>query len=208
MRIGSSRLKSNHKFVAVPEQSLNAARSLEMLNSTRQPFLPGKVALYQDGAFLGVTEIDFIAQGEKFAVFLSVADHIKLSRRLDRKHSALVRGKRNKMQVGFIVTVENLSSEATTLRLADRIPVSENRAIRVDRVKISGGGKPNRQGLVSWDLELAPGERREFRISYQVEYPALLVLEAKRRLEATPAKARAAGRRSIDEQLLYLEQQI
>lgn len=212
MRIGASTLKSRHKVIAVPEQSLNAARSLEMLNSTGQSFLPGKVALYQDGAFLGVTEIDFIADGETFDVFLSVADHIKLSRRLDKKQSALSRGKRNKMQVRFIVTAENLSSEETTFALADRIPVSENKEIQVDHVKISDGIKPDPRGLFHWDLTLAPKERRELVVSYEVEYPAQLVLDARQRRDAEPAASPAARPRRkalrIDEQLLELESQL
>jgi len=211
MRIGGSTLKSHHEIVAVPEQSLNAARTLELLNSSGQSLLPGKVSLYQDGTFLGVTELDFIADGEDFSVFLSVADHIKLSRRLDRKQSALSRGKRNKMQVRFIIAVENLSSEPTTFELADRIPVSENKDITVDKVKVTDGVKPDRQGLLHWNVTLGPKERREFQVSYQVEYPSLLVLEAQRRREAeraygsspaAPAKRRA---KQIDEQLLDLE---
>ena len=113
MRIGRSSLETKQKIVAVPEQSLNAAHTLAMINSTGKSLLPGKVALYQDGAFLGMTDIDFIAAGEAFALFLRVADQIKLSRKLDRKHSSFVRKKRNKMQVAFIVTVENLSSDET-----------------------------------------------------------------------------------------------
>ena len=211
MRIGGSKLKSHHELIAVPEQSLNAARSLELVNSSGQSLLPGKVSLYQDGAFLGVTELDFIADGETFSVFLSVADHIKLSRRLDRKQSTLSRGKRNKMQVRFIVTVENLSAESTTFTLADRIPVSENKDITVDKVRITDGIKPDRQGLVHWNVTLGAKERRDFEVSYQVEYPSLLVLEAQRRREAerayggaapSPAKRKA---KQIDEQLLELE---
>jgi uncharacterized protein (TIGR02231 family) len=213
MRIGGSTLKSQHKLIAVPEQSLNAARSLELHNSSGQSLLPGKVSLYQDGAFLGVTELDFIADGEAFSVFLSVADHIKLSRRLDQKQSTLSRGKRNKMQVRFIVSVENLSTAATTFTLADRIPVSENKDITVDRVKITDGIKPDRQGLLHWEVTLGPKERREFQVSYQVEYPAQLVLEAQRRREAesygsspaSPSKRKAI---QIDEQLLDLENQL
>lgn len=213
MRIGGTTLKSHHEVIAVPEQSLNAARSLAMLNSSGQSLLPGKVALYQDGTFLGVTELDFIADGEAFSVFLSVADHIKLSRRLDQKQSTLSRGKRNKMQVRFIVTVENLSSAATTFKLADRIPVSENRDITVDRIKITDGIKPNPQGLLHWDVTLGPKERREFQVSYQVEYPAQLVLEAQRRREAESAAGShpsPANRKShrIDEDLLDLESQL
>jgi uncharacterized protein (TIGR02231 family) len=209
MRIGGSTLKSHHELVAVPEQSLNAARSLKLHNSSGQSLLPGKVSLYQDGAFLGVTELDFIADGEEFSVFLSVADHIKLSRRLDRKQSALSRGKRNKMQVRFIVTVENLSAQATTFTLGDRIPVSENRDITVDHVKVTDGIKPDRQGLLHWNVTLGPKEKREFQVSYQVEYPAQLVLEAQRRRDAEPAPSPAspAKRRAkaIDDDLLDLE---
>ena len=228
MRIGHSTLGTTQKIVAVPEQSLNAARTLQMTNSTGQSFLPGKVALYQDGAFLGLTDINFIAQGERFSLFISVADHLKLSRKLDKKHSSLVRKKRNKMQVAFIVTVENLSARETALSLADRIPVSENKEIKIDRVKITDAIKPDSRGLLRWELKLKPKEKRTFRVAYQVEYPRELVLETRRRRRhRRPAEMRRSGHRpspwqnapsaprptvrqknQIGEQLLDLESQL
>jgi uncharacterized protein (TIGR02231 family) len=210
MRIGRSQLNSSQKIVAVPEQSLNAARTLEMTNSTKQSFLPGQVALYQDGTFLGMTEIDFIAQGESFALFVSVADHLKLSRKLDRKHSSLSHKRRARMKVAFNVTVENLSDKESSVTLADRIPVSENRDIKVENVRISDGGKPDRSGILHWELALKPKETRTFRISYEVEYPSELVLEARRKRDMqrrTPANAMPSPSRSyqIEEQLMDLE---
>lgn len=205
--IGSSVLGSTQKIVAAPEQSLSAARTLAMTNATGQALLPGKVALYQDGTFLGLTDIDFIAKGERFSLFLSVAEQLKISRQLDRKHSTLVRKTRNQMQVMFIVTVENLAAEDATFTLADRIPVSENRDIRVDKVTIAPAVKADSQGLLHWDLTLKPGEKREFRIGYQVEYPAELVIETNRRQQqermspspSAPSKAR------IEDQIKALE---
>ncbi|MCP4448036.1 MAG: mucoidy inhibitor MuiA family protein [Myxococcales bacterium] len=181
MRIGRSELKSSQKIVAVPEQSLNAARTLEMSNSTKQSFLPGQVALYQDGSFLGMTDIDFIAQGESFALFVSVADHLKLSRKLDRKHSSITHRRRNRMKVAFNVTVENLSGKSSAVTLADRIPVSENKDIKIENIRISDGGKPDSRGILHWELVLNPKEVRKFRISYEIEYPTELVLEARRK---------------------------
>lgn len=205
--IGSSVLGSTQKIVAAPEQSLSAARTLAMTNATGQALLPGKVALYQDGTFLGLTDIDFIAKGERFSLFLSVAEQLKISRQLDRKHSTLIRKTRNQMQVMFIVTVENLAAEDATFTLADRIPVSENRDIRVDKVTIAPAVKADSQGLLHWDLTLKPGEKREFRIGYQVEYPAELVIETNRRQQqermspspSAPSKAR------IEDQIKALE---
>lgn len=208
--IGRSILGSTQKIVAAPEQSLNAAHTLAMTNSTGQPLLPGKVARYQDGTFLGMTDIDFIAKGERFSLFLSVADQLKLSRQLDRKLSTLIRKTRNIMQVVFIVTVENLSAEETAFTLADRIPVSENKDIHIDKVSISPVVKPDSQGLLHWDLALKPGAKREFRIGYQVEYPAELVLETNRRRmkEASPASPSPAPMKTrIEDQIMDLEQQ-
>ncbi len=181
VRIGHSNLSSKHRIVAAPEQSLNAVRTLDMVNSTGQALLPGKVSLYQDGAFIGVTDLDFIAQNESFSVFLGVADHLKLSRQFDKKQSSLVHRQQSRMTVAFAVTVENLSADATQLVLADRIPVSQNREIKVSNVKINPATTPDSQGILRWSLDLKPGEKKEFRIAYQVDYPSELLIETRRR---------------------------
>src|SRR6185436_13137558 len=102
LRIGGGRLRAERRIVAVPEESLNAAVALQMVNKTQQPLLPGSVARYRDGAFLGMTDIDFVASDEDFSVFFSVADQIKITRELDRKQSSIVRDTKNRMQLSFV----------------------------------------------------------------------------------------------------------
>jgi uncharacterized protein (TIGR02231 family) len=213
VQIGRSTLASSQKIVAAPEQSLNAAHTLALMNSTGQPILPGRVALYRDGAFLGMTNVNFIAKGESFSLFLSVADHLKLSRELDQRQSSLLRGKRNRMKVAFVVTVENLSSEKTALTLADRIPVSENREIKIEEVRITPAVKASSKGILNWELNLQSKEKQQFRISYQIEYPATLILETDReggsmeRRSARPASPMEMDAESgIEDQIMQLEE--
>ena len=187
--IGHANLKAKKAIVAAPEQSLNAAQTLEMLNDSGHSLLPGSVALYQAGAFLGMTNVDFVADGEQFATFVSVADQLKLSRVLDKKHSALVRKQRTQMQLAFIVTVENLSSKAMTLNLADRIPVSEDKDIVISGVKISLDAKPDSKGILRFPMTLQPKEKRKLEIQYQIEYPPTLVMEMRRNEAAEPSPA-------------------
>jgi uncharacterized protein (TIGR02231 family) len=191
--IGRTNLKAKKAIVAAPEQSLNAAQTLEMLNDSGQSLLPGNVALYQAGAFLGMTNLDFVADGEQFSLFLSVVDQLKLSRALDKKHSALVRKQRTQMQLAFIVTVENLSSKAMSLNLADRVPVSEDRDIVISGVKISPDAKPDSKGILRFYVTLQPKEKRKFEIHYQIEYPPSLVLEMKREAAAASPKLAQPG---------------
>ena len=207
--LGKSNLIANQKIVAAPEQSLNAARTLQMTNSSGQPLLPGKVGLYKDGSFLGLTELAFIAEGEQFAVFLSVADQIKLSRVLDKKHSSLVRKVRTRMQVAFIVTVENLSDEPATIELADRVPVSEDREVKIDKVKIAPQVTPNSKGLLHWTVALKPKEKRTFTIGYRIEYPPTLIVRTRARKQrrmahpASPAAQQPQFDFSGDEEQLH-----
>jgi uncharacterized protein (TIGR02231 family) len=190
--IGQAKLKAKRAIVAAPELSLNAAQTLEMRNDSGQALLPGNVAMYQAGAFLGMTNLDFVADGEQFALFLSVVDQLKISRVLDKKRSALLKRERTRMQLAFIVTVENLSSKAVPLDLADRVPVSEDRDIVISGVKISPDARPDSKGILRWPLTLQPKEKRRFEIQYQIEYPPTLVLEMKRDHDAAPSPALAA----------------
>lgn len=110
--LGAAELAAQTKVVAAPEVSLNAASTVELANAADRPLLPGQVALYVDGSFLGSTEMDFVAPGESFTMFLGVVDTLKLTREMDRRHSSLERsGSRTRMALSFVITAENLSDK-------------------------------------------------------------------------------------------------
>ena len=175
--IGQADLQAQRHTLAAPELSLNAVRTVDLVNGAAQPLLPGKVSLYVDGAFLGLTEVGFVAPGEAFSLFLGVHDSIKLSRKLDAKRSELNRrGTKTLMSVSFVLRVENLSGDPQSIELRDRVPVSQVETIRVLDVKITPSGTPDAKGLLAWNLDLAPRTVREFRIEYTIEYPSSLVV--------------------------------
>lgn len=211
LRIGGTKLKADKKIVAVPEESLNAAVTLQMVNKSQQPLLPGSVARYRDGAFLGMTDIDFVAADEDFSVFFSVADQIKLTRELDKKQSSLVRDTRNRMVLAFVTTVKNLSDRETTLVLAERVPVSENTDIKVSNVKISPSEKPDAKGIYRFNLTLKPREERVIRVSYQVDYPSTLILDVRRKKMVPPSPSPSAPRpkrMDFEDKILEMEKNL
>ena len=187
--IGAASLSAAHRILAAPEVSLNAAHTLDLVNTGDQPLLPGKVALYLDGAFLGTTEAEFVAPGEKFSTFAGVDDRIKLARTLDKKHSGLERGKRTKITVSWIVSAENLGNSAVNLQLADRVPVSENDDIKVSNVRVTPDGKPDAKGLLKWDVPLAAKQKKQFRVEYTLEYPTDLLTRYRTNRAANPSPA-------------------
>ena len=140
---------------------------------------------------------------------LELADHIKLTRELDKHQSSLVRNARNRMQLSFVSTARTLSDRPVTVVLAERIPVSENTDIRVSNGRILPNEKPDPRGIVRWGVTLAPREARELRVSYQVDYPPSLVLDVRRKKMQTPASPSPATAPKMDfeERLIQIEKQ-
>ncbi len=170
--LGRRSMKAKGSVVAAPQVSLNAVRTVSLVNGEEQsPLLPGRIGLYLGGAYLGPTEIDFVAPGERFAVFMGVEDAVKIQRVINLEKSFLDRGRRNRMGVHFDLILENLGSKPVTVTLTDRIPVSEKRDIRVERVRLDPKAEPAKDGLLKWQFTVAPGARQEIAVGYTISYP-------------------------------------
>ena len=173
--IGKADLKAQPRIVVAPEVSLNAVRTGEVTNSTTLPLLPGKAHLFINGAFLGMSEMEFVSPSEPFSVFLGVADQIKVKRDLDQKRSEVSTWRnRTRMKVAYIGSVQNLSNQEVSVQLSDRIPVSEIGDVKVTDLKLSPSIKPDSQGLLNWTFTLAPRQTQEYRIEYALDYPTEL----------------------------------
>jgi uncharacterized protein (TIGR02231 family) len=184
-------LAAAEKIMCAPEKNPNAIHALTMTNTSKLPLLPGRVAIYQDEAFLGHTDVDFVADNETFALVLGVADGVKVRRLLDRRASTLTRGERTRMEVAFDITVENLYKAAVDVDLMDRVPVSQSKDIRVYRVRVEPDGKPDDRGLLQWKLHLNPGEKKSYRLEYSLEYPGQILLRARQNMDTNGLPAAA-----------------
>ena len=172
--IGELNLIRTERIVAAPEASLNAARVFGLTNVNGQALLPGKVTLYLGANFLGSTAIEFVGPGEEFSLYAGVEDQVKVSRVLDRSKSERRKtsfSSKTELQASWIIEVENLAKVVKNVRLADRIPVSQTEEVKVRSVKISPKITPDEKGLFSWDLALAPKEKRVLTVEYVVQYP-------------------------------------
>lgn len=190
--IGLEEFAFTPRLVAVPEVSPNAVRTAEIVNTGARPVLPGKVSLFVDGAFVGTTELPFVAPGETFTAYLGVHDRVKLGRSLDRRRSGLEQGKRRtELRVSFVIEAENLGDEPITLDLGDRVPVAAVDSIEVDKVRVPEGAQRDTNGIVRWTATVAPRSRGTWLVEYELEYDNdMLVREASRKA-AAPAPARA-----------------
>jgi uncharacterized protein (TIGR02231 family) len=209
VQLASGDFAAAPKIVAVPEESLNAVRVANLMNGGSYPILPGKAMLFEDGAFIGQSELDFVAPGESFTVFLGVHDRLKIERTLDRKSSTLHRrGKRTEMSLSFLVTAENLGGTPIALDVSERIPVAQTEEIEVSDVDLPHKIKPDPQGVVKWSEPIPARSKVTWRVSYKLGYPTDFVVRSRTAEEQSspaPAPASPAPARKMYEQIDSLE---
>jgi hypothetical protein len=76
----------------------------------------------------------------------------------------------------YEITVRNNKKEKIRMILKDQYPISTDKEIEAELLE-NGGATVNRDtGILTWNLDLAAGESRSYRISYSVKYPKDKVL--------------------------------
>ena len=151
-------------------------------NSLGAPILAGQAEVYIDtrapgggksSTFVGRQQIDTFADGQEFPLHLGVDQNVKVEHKLEKREYVEKEGKKwKKIRYHFLITLENFEKEAAEVVLQDRIPVSTMKEVKVEDVDISLKPDESREdGIVTWNLKPAPGEKIEISIAYTIAFP-------------------------------------
>jgi uncharacterized protein (TIGR02231 family) len=187
VRIFETKLPAKFFFVAMPLLTRYVYRQAEVTHTGAEALLGGPCSVYLDGRFVG--------RGESFVVGFGAEGQLRARRDLaDKKES--VQGGNRELDFKYRLTLENFKDAPITVRVLDRLPVSENETdIRVTlgemKDKLSEDPLYLRierpKGILRWDIEApgkAAGEKaRILEFGYRLEFDRKLSL-------TTPTRAK------------------
>ena len=139
--------------------------------------LPGTVALFRDGVFVGRGAVPQLTGGEEHELGFGSDDKVRIKfANLGRKagETGIISTSKTDTQ-SFKMTVNNLHASPIDIRILDQVPVSRNEDIKVDM--LPNGSRPtakdvdDKKGLLAWDLKLAAGQSQDLQFGYQVSWP-------------------------------------
>ena len=142
------------------------------------PLLPGDVSLIRDGQFVGRSQFGFTAPGDSVDLGFGADDKVKITRApISRKENNPVWYNQTRTETReFKTSVKNLHNFAVKLDLIDQEPVSENTAIVIELLPSTTTPTlkqvGDKRGVMSWSLDLAPGESKDIRLAYRMKWPA------------------------------------
>ncbi|MCD4813289.1 mucoidy inhibitor MuiA family protein [bacterium] len=142
--------------------------------------LSGYLNVHFGSRYIGKTYLPDKKPGEDFQFSLGADRQIKVKRESKKdkvKETLLGMVQRQSIvrELSFTITLENLKDRTVQLEVLDTIPVSRTDKIEVKDVDINP--KPqtkkhqDREGVLQWLIDLAPGEKKEITLNFTVVYP-------------------------------------
>ncbi len=167
-------LQADSTYQSTPKLLAAAFLTASVTNSSEFPLLAGRAQVFLDDMFVASTDFRSVMPGEKFDLALGADDGVSVKRKLSNRFvedTGLVsRGRR--VTYDITLTVQNNKSVPVKLTLQDQLPVSRHEKIVVKTLAPSERElKPDADGVLKWQLDLKPGEKRELPLKFSVEHP-------------------------------------
>lgn len=186
LAVSSQILKGDFEYSSFPRAILTAYLGSRVTNADNLQLLAGRVNIFLDGDFVGISSIDNIGPAEQFDLYLGADENVKVKRDLVEKKvdETLIGGipsPTKKTTFKYKLTVENYKSKNIMVKLFEAMPVSEDDRIKVkiDKVSVEPVKKDwkDRKGVWLWELSLAPKAKQEIFYTYTVEHPRDMQVE-------------------------------
>lgn len=160
------------KYYAVPKLDKDAYLLGQVANWEQLNLLPGDANIIFEGTYIGKSYIDPHSTQDTLNLTLGKDKRIVVTKEKLKDYSSTKFLGSNKKQVfTYEITVKNNKKETMQMQLKDQYPLSANKDIEVELLESAAATNNTELGVLTWKLQLVPGEIKKFRVSYSVKYP-------------------------------------
>jgi len=172
--IDSQKLKAEFDYAAVPKLKEAVFLRSSLKNTLAYPLLPGSADLFIVQDFVGAAQVPYVAANDEAKLFFGEDGQIKVTYEQVKREKLNpgFLGNSEKLRLTYRITVQNLRKNEAKVELLDQLPVSQNDKIQVKDITIQPAqAKKDDQGILTWNLTLAPQEKKVITLEFTVEYP-------------------------------------
>lgn len=168
--LGTQSIPANFSYYAAPKITPNVYMLAEVPNWRDYELLKGKLRVFLDNAYVGDSYWTPLEIQDTLHFSLGVEKNIGVERTLKatKEKKNLLRTAK-KVTRSWQITVKNNKETAVDVVVEDQIPVATNDDAKVTLLESSNAKVDEKEGRLKWTLHLAPGEKKEININYEVK---------------------------------------
>jgi uncharacterized protein (TIGR02231 family) len=160
------------KNYAVPRIDKEAYLLAEVADWQNLDLLPGDANIIMDDTYVGKSIIDPNSTADTLNLSLGRDKRVAVKRSLIKELSSLkTSGKESKQVFTYEILVKNNKLTDVNLLLKDQYPLSNIKEVVVELDNGHEAMVNIETGVLTWKVDLKPGESKKLRFSYTVKYP-------------------------------------
>tara|TARA_R110000796_G_scaffold88850_4_gene191904 strand:- start:62023 stop:64056 length:2034 start_codon:yes stop_codon:yes gene_type:complete len=172
IEINTYQLDAKYEFFTAPVINENVFLTATFTDWEKLNLLPGEANIYFDGGYAGKTAIDPYTMHKEMTVSLGIDDAISINRKQDRNFkSKSFTGSNRILDRTYNLEIKNNKTTDINLVVMDRIPISQNKEIKVDDIITNNAIYNKDKGLLTWKLNLKSKQELKESFSFQIKYP-------------------------------------
>lgn len=163
---------ATYAYFAAPVLNENVFLTAKIGNWERYNLLPGEADVYFEGSYSGKTNINPLETVDSLTISLGVDPNVIVKRtELKDFKKAQYIGSNRTVGKAYEIVLKNNKQTAVEVVLVDRIPISQNKEIKVEEIVTGGSAYNEEKGIMEWKAVLKPNDKKSFKFSYSVKYP-------------------------------------
>ena len=165
-------VSSDYKYYSVPRLDKDAYLLAEVPDWEKLNLLPGDANIIFEGTYVGKSFIDPNSTFDTLNLTLGTDKRVVIKKEKLVDYSSVKFLGSNKLQkITYEITVKNNKKDTVHMLLKDQYPLATLKEIEIELMD-DGGALVNKEiGVLTWKLELAPGESKKLRFAYSAKYP-------------------------------------
>jgi TonB-dependent SusC/RagA subfamily outer membrane receptor len=170
----SYQTEANFNYYCAPKLDAETYLLAEIADWANLNLLSGKANITYDGSYVGETNINTNSTEDKLKLTLGTDKRVSVIREKVKDFSSVKTfGSTTKAVLTYKLTIKNNQTKAIHAVLKDQYPISTQKDIVVELLKETTPACDNNKetGVLTWELDLQPGESQSFTLSYSVQYP-------------------------------------
>ena len=170
--VNSFQLSAQYEYFAAPMVNQNVFLTATVNNWEKLQLLPGEANIYYKGKYAGKTTLDPFTVNKALVLSLGIDPNITVERNQEMifKEKSFT-GSNRILNRTYSLEIKNNKSTPIDLKLMDRVPISQNKEIKVSSMEFGRADYDDKTGLLTWKMKVGSKEIKKEKFTFQIKYP-------------------------------------
>lgn len=163
---------ANYEYFVAPRVQQDVFLVAELTDYEKLNLIPGQANVMFENMLVGKTYINPYTNNDTLKLSMGRDKMIAVKReRMNDLSQSKILGSSKRQSIVYEISIKNNKKSGVDLTVQDQFPISTDKTIEVTVDETSGASIDKETGIVTWNVNIAPGSTKKLKFGYTVKYP-------------------------------------